>query len=105
MEKRSKSKMANEEGMVEKWTTRAQMATNEAHNKQYTEFVQESKENLDKATASEQEEVKKEMKAQKKENDTRRGEERAGLKGKVQEGRGREDGKDEEARGGRKASN
>merc|ERR1711871_217642 len=71
MEKRSKSKMANEEGMVEKWTTRAQMATNEAHNKQYTEFVQESKENLDKATASEQEDVKREMKAQKKENDTK----------------------------------
>merc|ERR1712070_94080 len=67
-EKQSKTKMATEETMVARWVQKTKMATNENHKKQYDEFVKESKESLNKATADEQTNVKNEMTQQRKEN-------------------------------------
>jgi len=70
-EKVAKTKMANEEGAVEKWYARAQMSTHENHKKQYDEFVKESKESLSKITVDEQRYVKNQMKAQRVESTTK----------------------------------
>ena len=70
-EKASKTKMANEEAMVAKWNRKAKMATNEVNKKKYDEFLSESKESLDKATANEQSDIKKQMDAQRAENHTK----------------------------------
>merc|ERR1711871_157495 len=58
-EKQSKSKLANEEGQVQKWFRRAKTETNELSKKRYEEVMKEAKESLNKVTQDEQLNIKK----------------------------------------------